>query len=304
MQVEVTGGPHAGWVGEVVENSEGVPESFITVQAPDGLAHTVHKSLTRAIEPAPEPVHTTPPDLDGDTIEVYADGSWICRASYGIVNDDGNQASAELGVYGLDIRHGGATLLTYATTAEARAVFAGLMGKSVQPDLKPRGAKRQWWLMPLDTLAYVIEVTDGQPLSLLEELGTYQSEPNAEHAARCVGALLQALRDERDLSFEQALDLVVQVFEYGAEKYNPDNWRNAIGTTPVELFGVAYSPRDAFRLEYLSGQCRHLFATNGPIDLDHTLPDGTEVKGSGLPHLAHAVCGALMVTWHELHTFR
>lgn len=147
-----------------------------------------------------------------------------------------------------------------------------------EPDLKPRGVKRQWHLMPLDALGYVMQVCDGLTLHTLECLADYQTNPGAETAARMVGALLRALQEDRG-SLSDALDLTVQVFEHGAEKYTADNWRSAA------------TDRDSFRLEYLSAICRHVFA-----------PEAVDPE-SGHAHLAHAVCGGLMIVWHERSTF-
>jgi len=89
--------------------------------------------------------------------------------------------------------------------------------------------------------------------------------------------LIGALAQQQTTSIDGALDLIVQVFEHGARKYSPDNWRGAA------------AGMDAFRREYLSAICRHVFAPDGEIDQEW-----------GLPHLAHACCGALMVLWHEM----
>lgn len=153
------------------------------------------------------------------------------------------------------------------------------------PDLKPRGVKRQWWLMPLDAWAYVLETTaiDPDPLDLPDALAAYQARPAADTAALVACAFAEQIG-----TYAEAADLAVQVFEHGAAKYSPDNWRNAA------------EDMVAFRREYLSAMCRHAFPTHGSIDLDHVLPDGTEVKGSGLPHDAHGLCTAIMILWHEL----
>lgn len=154
----------------------------------------------------------------------------------------------------------------------------------IDVDLKPRGVKRQWWLMPLDALAAAIE--DERTIELpLSALGAYQREPSAEAMAGVVRAGCAALARQRECGLGEVLDLVVQVFEHGAAKYSPDNWRHAA------------ADRDAFRREYLSALGRHLFPADGA-----TLDQGE--GGSGLPHLAHFICTALMMLSHELETFR
>lgn len=176
-------------------------------------------------------------------------------------------------------------------------------------DLKPRGAKAQWWLVPLDALALAlarsadaaprevilgdspdtrytltipghapIEYTvqdlrvsdpDGPLARIVHRLAAYQAHPGVDTAADMAAALLPL-----------NLESVVRVFEHGARKYAPDNWRGAAEDLP------------AFRREYLSAICRHLFAG------ETTDPE------SGLPHQAHAATGALMILWHEMEAER
>lgn len=151
-------------------------------------------------------------------------------------------------------------------------------------DLKPRGVKRQWWLVPLDALSRTYDPECGAE-HIVEALAMYQDTPCAQTAAVCFNTFLHDWGEAQN----KAMDTIVQVFEHGAAKYSPDNWRRAA------------EDMDVFRREYLSAMCRHVFpADSSPIDLDHTLPNGTEVKGSGFPHWAHACCTALMVLWQEM----
>jgi len=212
----------------------------------------------------------------------------------------GRTSSLELTFYGED-EHAGEITLGLGTVVvpdmrEIRTALEGWRAECAAPpppsaDLKPRGVKRQWWLMPLDALTHAVgDPATATAVSLGEAVSEYQAVPGAASAALCVRAGLGALcSDERDAN--GALDVVVQVFEHGAAKYDPDNWRRAA------------EDRDAFRREYLSAMCRHAF-TSDTIDLDHALPDGTPVKGSGLPHAAHFTCTALMVLWHEMRWAR
>jgi hypothetical protein len=184
-------------------------------------------------------------------------------------------------------------LIECADESERDRVFARFarklaLDRPAPADLKPRGVKRQWWLVPLDALALALghmEAHGPHGRGTVGALGDYQARPSVDTAAAVAA---EWFRRVAGADPSAGLDLVVQVFEHGAAKYTPENWRGAA------------SDLDAFRREYISAQCRHLFATNGPIDLDHTLPDGTEIKGSGLPHSAHGMCTALMVLWHEM----
>lgn len=69
-----------------------------------------------------------------------------------------------------------------------------------------------------------------------------------------------------------ALKSVINVLEFGAKKYAPDNWK----TVP-----------DA-RARYFDATIRHVMAWWG----------GEKNDGeSGLPHLAHAICCLLFLLW-------
>lgn len=70
------------------------------------------------------------------------------------------------------------------------------------------------------------------------------------------------------------IGVIVDVFEYGAEKYQVGNW--------------AHVPHGRDR--YLDAAMRHITARfNGErVDLE-----------SGLPHLAHAAASLIMAMWHE-----
>lgn len=71
-----------------------------------------------------------------------------------------------------------------------------------------------------------------------------------------------------------AIRSVIEVLEFGAKKYAPDNWK----TVP-----------DA-RIRYFDATIRHVTAWwDGE-------KNGTE---SGLPHLAHAVCCLLFLLWMD-----
>lgn len=75
----------------------------------------------------------------------------------------------------------------------------------------------------------------------------------------------------------RVLEEVVDVLEFGARKYAPDNWQKV---------------PDAHR-RYVDAALRHVFKWVSGEKLD---PE------SGLPHVAHAVCCLLFARWFELHT--
>jgi hypothetical protein len=73
-----------------------------------------------------------------------------------------------------------------------------------------------------------------------------------------------------DLLPPLALEEVARVLEFGARKYDPDNWRKVKG----------------WRWRYVRAGIGHAFAHLSGRKLD---------KQSGLPHLAHAVCCFLFI---------
>jgi hypothetical protein len=67
---------------------------------------------------------------------------------------------------------------------------------------------------------------------------------------------------------------MVRVLEYGAKKYDLDNWKNP--------------PKD--KDEHLQSMLRHLIALLDGEVIDHE---------SGLPHIGHIMCNAM---FHSFHT--
>ena len=232
-------------------------------------------------------------DEDGDTIRLYDTGGVAVQV--GGDETETESSISDLQVHptysdmaGLPDRHvfgidGSGQALVDAVRA---AWLAHDTTTTEETDLKPRGVKRQWWLMPMDALARTYNADVG-PKHITDALAGYQSDPGPNTAAVCFNSFLGCLVET--MSQCEALDLVVQVFEHGSVKYTPDNWRNAA------------EDMDGFRREYYSGLCRHAWPKDGsPIDLDHVLSDGTEVKGSGFRHEAHGCCTSLMILWHEM----
>lgn len=73
-----------------------------------------------------------------------------------------------------------------------------------------------------------------------------------------------------DLIPFEALEQIVAVLTYGAEKYEPENWK----TVEVE--------------RYMAAAYRHMAAVSMGEELD---------ADTGLPHLAHAGCCILFMLW-------
>jgi hypothetical protein len=81
-------------------------------------------------------------------------------------------------------------------------------------------------------------------------------------------------KDRWDLLPLECVEDVVKILTFGAEKYGPDNWQNV---TPFED-------------RYYSALMRHLVAWRKGEKID---PE------SKLPHLAHAMCNLVFLSWGE-----
>lgn len=75
-----------------------------------------------------------------------------------------------------------------------------------------------------------------------------------------------------------ALEEVLQVLEYGAQKYAPDNWQRVEGAAGPDG-------------RYVNAALRHMstYVQGGVVD-----------EESGRHHLAHAVCCLLFALWFDL----
>jgi len=81
-----------------------------------------------------------------------------------------------------------------------------------------------------------------------------------------------------DLLPARELEQVVKVLTHGAKKYGADNWQLVVNA-------------DADR--YVAAHGRHLNAWQQGEIID------SGPKGSGLPHLAHAICCLLFLLWRD-----
>lgn len=77
-----------------------------------------------------------------------------------------------------------------------------------------------------------------------------------------------------DLIPFSALEEIVKVLNYGADKYKPNNWKHVKN----------------FRARYFAAIMRHLVAWFGGEKTD---PE------SGISHLAHGACSILFLIWGE-----
>jgi Domain of unknown function (DUF5664) len=87
----------------------------------------------------------------------------------------------------------------------------------------------------------------------------------SEHSRKDDGVKFDIGKPRWSLLPLRAVALVVDVLEYGAQKYAPDNWRKV----------------PDWRQRYYDAAMRHILAwrLGGRLDAE-----------SGLPHLAHAIC--------------
>lgn len=150
-------------------------------------------------------------------------------------------------------------------------------------DLKARNVKPQMWLGPSPSAWAAYAGADEANRNLASAIERYMSDPctGTAHGILWASMLLLTPRDE------YPFDTALRVFEYGASKYSPGNFRRAFD-----------DPR-SMRREYVSGMLRHLrrlWLLSEYIDTD--TPDGA--PGSGLPHIAHVQCGAWMLYEMEL----
>ncbi len=149
-------------------------------------------------------------------------------------------------------------------------------------DLKPRGVKAPLHMIPWGA-SPIFDLVPGELFSAAQEAGEWPDgdefhDPD-EGQVSCVNpfrepewlsALAANLID--DLGWAQ----IAEVFAYGARKYARDNWRT---------FTWDQAAEDA----YFGAIFRHLDADRRGETID---PE------SGLPHRAHAACGALISIWH------
>lgn len=80
-----------------------------------------------------------------------------------------------------------------------------------------------------------------------------------------------------DLLPWKELEEVVKVLEHGAKKYSPDNWKYV---KPVS--------------RYTEALLRHVIAYAQDEKIDPV-----DKGGSGLSHLAHAICCCLFLMWND-----
>ena len=123
-------------------------------------------------------------------------------------------------------------------------------------------------------------------IHVLEELTTSQLVQHLNTAYRRLKKKAQRIEEHKDVPGRkddagkprpslipyEALDPIIAVLEFGADRYGVDNWKKVSDPIP----------------RYTNGLLRHVFAYARGEDLD---------KDSGLHHLAHAGCNILFLLW-------
>ena len=152
--------------------------------------------------------------------------------------------------------------------------------KSEKADLKPRGEKAQFWLgvKPTVWADLVVPLSYDRDIDVAEAVECYQMSPSSAGALHMAEDLVRTIARDHKVTHYKALELVCGVFEYGAKKYAPGNFRNA------------FSDMESMRREYPSAIMRHM--------LEYWLGSYLDLE-SQLLHPAHAACGALMLVEGE-----
>jgi len=100
--------------------------------------------------------------------------------------------------------------------------------------------------------------------------------PYVIHKSEPLGVKHDTDKLEWSLLPMREIEEVIKVLMHGAKEYSPDNWQYV-------------KPKK----RYYDGLMRHMSAWKQ----GHVLDDGP--KGSGLPHVAHAICNLLFLLWHD-----
>lgn len=154
-------------------------------------------------------------------------------------------------------------------------------------DLKPRGQKPQIWLAVrhevLDlVMRHRMWIGADGTMSVREAMDCHRHHNDMkgeDSTLQLAVAIMVALERAHGVGPFEALCMAIRVFEYGAEKYAPGNFRKA------------YTDMESMRREYTSAMERHALWRH----VDPTDPE------SGHAHLAHAFCGALMLLEGEMY---
>lgn len=133
--------------------------------------------------------------------------------------------------------------------------------------------KRRWHLLP-KCAAYLLQDAESSPTSEATLILSARSLPGKEahcylSAAFNIVAEVFYTEDNRDRL--DVLEEVVDVLEYGAKKYSPDNWRKVPGLQD----------------RYFSAAMRHY--------MEYRLDSDSRDEESGLRHSAHLLCCLLFL---------
>ncbi len=167
-----------------------------------------------------------------------------------------------------------ANLVFSASALRERAVKAASEARSAQAT--ERGGARKTLLDSLDSLLMDRKVDPKETCEDVTPLSNTASDavlPGKEYGQKFDSGKLRFSLVPMDVFTE-----VLEVLEFGARKYSPDNWK------------FVDKPNE----RYLNAAFRHLFlANNGPRDAE-----------SGKLHVAHAICCLLFLGWFDLEDER
>ena len=138
------------------------------------------------------------------------------------------------------------------------------------PGSKYDSGKQRWWeILPWDAVQRVVQARPAEPEDVLPLLCAYRLGDRS--ALPRIGCWI--LSGNVNV---HSLALVVDVLEFGARKYDLDNWQQV----------------ENARQRYFDAMCRHIAADVGPLSRQD--PD------SHLPHWAHALCCILFTIWFDI----
>jgi hypothetical protein len=128
-------------------------------------------------------------------------------------------------------------------------------------DQKPRGVKTRYDLIPWQAL----------PAELIPKILQEADILCTEDLAKGMHGVIRLLLDS-GATLADAAD----AFAYGAGKYGPDNWCEAVWD-------------DTAQREYFAALCRHLIAMEAGEE---------RAADSGVKHAGHALANAMIIAWH------
>ena len=134
--------------------------------------------------------------------------------------------------------------------------------------------KQRWWeILPWDAVQRVVQARPAEPEDVLPLLCAYRlGDRSALPSRSALPRIGRWLLGEHPL---QNLACTVDVLEFGARKYDLNNWQQVQNA----------------RQRYFDAMCRHIVAGARGQDMD---------TDSRLPHGAHALCCILFTIWFDI----